>query len=524
MRGTRTTKPTSLASPLKGWNTRDPFEAMDPLDAIMLDNWYPTVNGLVVRNGFVRYATGADFVLVDDSAPANPLTDDSGVPFSGGGFGPVETLAAFTSGTVNKFLAAASGAIYDITLGGVVGTALKEGFANNHWATAVFNGHQFWVNGADPMQIYDGSALSNAGFTGVSLSSLFGVGVFNNRLYFWDGISPGFWYGGVNSIAGALTFFSFGMTTRTGGNLIQVEVFSYDGGLGIQDYTCFFLASGEVLMYQGTDPSNANNWALVGRYMLPPLVDREAICRYGGDIYCATQSDHQQVSKLLIALKLGESTPLTKISGAARNAFLGGEGRLGWQAIYYPQGTRLIFNVPNADGSFFQHVYNTSTQAWCRFTGMNAYCWEVFQGKLYFGGINGVYQADWDSTDNGDPITAIAQQAWQLFDSPLTKRVAAVRPIVQSGGLSNFNFGMAFDYDTPSVQVPASGTPTGVGGLIWGLGRWGSSYWRGGGVVNSQWKVAGGQGSAVGLGLAANTATGATWIRTDFMIEPGSAL
>jgi hypothetical protein len=407
---------------------------------------------------------------------------------------------------------------------GAVGAPIKTGFLNNIWQTAVFNGHQFWVNGTDTAQTYDGTTMANAGFTGTSLSALVDVGVFHNRLYFWDGVSCGFWYGTVLGITGALTFFDFSMEVYQGGNLVAVEVLSYDGGTGISAYTCFFLSSGEVLMYQGTDPSNASNWSLVGRYILPPIVDRRAITRYGGDVYLATQSDHQQLSKLLIALKLGESTPLTKISGAAAAAYQAGSGLQGWQAIYYPFGARLIFNIPNSDGSFSQHVYNTSTQAWCRFTGMNANCWGVYQGMLYFGGIGTVYQADFDSTDLGMPVFALAQQAWQIFGTPSTKRIAAVRPIVQSGGLANFNFGLGFDYQTPEVTVSGTGVPAGVGGLVWGSGNWGNAYWRGGGVVDSRWHMAGGAGAAVGLGIAADTSTGATWIRTDFLIEPGAQL
>lgn len=518
----RTTAPETVAAALKGWNTRDPYEAMDPLDAILLDNWYPSVNGLVVRNGTISYATGLSSLALLADDVVTVLTDDTGTPF--GGASPVQTLATFSSGSVNKFLAACGGKIFDVSNAGTVGIPVKSGFANDHWSTVVFNRHQLWANGVDPVQIYDGTTMSDAAFTGVSTSTLVGVGVFHNRLYFWDGVSPSFWYGTVLGIAGALTNFDFSMVTEAGGNLLAIEVLSYDGGTGINNYTCFFLTSGEVLMYQGTDPSNANNWALVGRYKLAPIVDRDAILRYGGDVYLATQSDHQQLSKMLIALKLGESLPLTKISGAATAAFQASAGLGGWQAIYYPVGTRLIFNIPNSDGSFHQHVYNTSTEAWCRFTGMNANCWGVYRDKLYFGGIGTVYQADFGSTDLGKSIFALGQQAWQIFGSPLTKRIAAVRPIVQSGGLANFNFGLGFDYQPAEVTVASTGVPVGVGGLIWGQGNWGSSFWRGGGVVDSRWHMAGGAGSSVGLGVAADTQTGATWIRTDFLIEPGTQL
>ena len=81
--------PKTIAAPLLGWNTRDPFEAMEPTDAVLLDNWYPDFGGVSVRNGFRAYATGL--------------------------LGPVETLATFESGRFNQFLAAAGQSIYDIS-------------------------------------------------------------------------------------------------------------------------------------------------------------------------------------------------------------------------------------------------------------------------------------------------------------------------------------------------------------------------------------------------------------------------
>src|ERR1700744_1142402 len=77
--------PPSVGGPIKGWNTRDALTAMDPLDAVQLDNWYPDASGINMRNGYVVYATGL-------------------------GSGTVQTLAEYNAGSVRKLLAAASGA------------------------------------------------------------------------------------------------------------------------------------------------------------------------------------------------------------------------------------------------------------------------------------------------------------------------------------------------------------------------------------------------------------------------------
>lgn len=494
----RTTKPTSIAAPLKGWNTRDPYEAMDPQDAILLDNWYPDFGGLKSRTG------SANFKLVTNAFP-------------------VRTLAAFRTSDFNLFLAACGGSILEIS--GAIVSPVGLNFASDTWDTAVFQNRQFWANGVDPVQSYDGTTMVPAAFTGVNTSTLAGVGAFHQRLFFWTGHDPSFWYGPVNGIAGALSNFSLSTVQSEGGNLIAVEVLSYDGGTGINDYTCFFMSSGEVLIYTGTDPSNAANWALSGRYQLPPLVTPRALTRYGGDIYMTTANDHQQLSKYLIALKLGETPPQTKATGAVQRAYQLGKSLPGWQSIYYPAGTRIIHNIPNTNNTYSQHVFNTSTQAWCRFRGMNALCWGLYNDKLYFGTSDGhVVQADTGSTDNGAAILSQSQQAWQMFDSPLFKRIALVRPIVQSNGLADFNFGLGFDYQEPSISIPDETLPLG-NALVFGATSWGAPHvWGGLGVTDPRWHIAGGEGGAIGLSLNANTQIGAAWIRTDFQVEFGTQI
>lgn len=496
----RKSTPVTVAAPIKGWNTRDPFEAMDPLDAIVLDNWYPDFAGVNLRNGSLNFATGL-----------GPL--------------PVKTLASFRSGSTSKFLAACNLSIFDITAGGSTLTPVAAGFQSDIWQTVLFNRHQFWVNGSDPAQIYDGTTMAATGFTGTSMATMNGVGAFNNRLYFWTGTQTGFWYGPVLGISGALSFFDFSMATETGGNLTSVATLSYDGGTGINNYTCFFLSSGEVLLYSGTDPSNASNWAKVGSYLLPRPVALRAMCRYGGDIYFTTSSDHQQLSKLLIALKLGEVPPPTKATGAVKTAWEQGVQLQGWQALYYPAGRRMMFNIPNPDGTFSQHVYNTSTNAWCRFNGMKAYCWAIYQDSLYYGSDTGaVIQADTGLSDNGSAIVAQGQQAWQLFETPLKKRVTAVRPVIQANASATFNFGLGFDYQDAGISIPDTAAIAN-NALVWGASRWGTpTVWGADGVTDSRWHIAGGEGGAIGISLGVSASVKASWVRTDVMIEPGSAL
>src|SRR6516162_7941264 len=58
----RLSTPQEAPAPLAGWNTRDPFEVMEPTDAILLDNWFPDFQGLTSRGGSLTFAGGLDSV------------------------------------------------------------------------------------------------------------------------------------------------------------------------------------------------------------------------------------------------------------------------------------------------------------------------------------------------------------------------------------------------------------------------------------------------------------------------------
>lgn len=492
-------KSTSLVSPIKGWNTRDALDAMDPLDAIQLDNFFPDGGGCAVRNGYRSYATNV-------------------------GGGPVKTVAEFNAGLTRKFLAAASGGIYDISGGGAIAAPLASGFSDDAWQTANFLSRLFFVNGADIMQVFDGAVLANGAFTGVSLSTLVGVWVYQQRLFFWQKNSTGFWYAQLNSINGALAFYDLATFTPRGGNLIAVTSMSQDGGAGVQDFIVFIMSSGDCLIFVGNDPSNLNAWSEVGRFRISPPVSIRAVCNYGAEAFLTTFDDHVPLHQELVALKLGQLAPRSKASGAVQAAVIANPSGFGWEALYYPRGRRLIFNIPNPDGSFSQHIQNTASadQPWCGFTGMNAFCFGLFRDLLYFGGQGGnVYQADVGNLDLTAPITATAQQAWNSFKSPLRKQITAVRPIFQAFQSASYSFGLGFDYGQINIRIDAA---SGSAGSPWDTSPWDTSPWSVENVINTRWNAGAGNGTAVGMKLTIASIEGASWLRTDLKFQVGNAL
>lgn len=487
--------PQSVPAPIGGINTRDALDAMDPTDAVIFTNFYSDGGGVQLRNGFAQFATGM-------------------------GTGYVQTLAEFQGATQDKFLAAANGNIYDISSG--TPSSLGSGFTSNTWQTTNFLDRLVFVNGADHGQIYDGSTLADDAFTGVSTDTLYGVFQYQQRLFFWEKESTGFWYGLINSISGALAFYDLGAFSSRGGHLIAMTTISHDGGNGVTNLAVFIMSSGDCLLFLGNDPALTTNWQLVGIYNISPPVNVRSVYGYGADSFLTTFDDHVPLQQQLVALKLGQLPPRSKISNAVRDAVQANKGAFGWQALFYPQGRRLIFNIPNPDGTFYQHVTNTTNGSWQIFTGMNGCCWGLFNDNLYFGGTNGtVYRADTGSMDLDQAVSGDAQQAWNNFNDPMRKHVKAIRPIVQSVGSLAYAFGIGFDYGATNVGIapnsPNVGSP-------WNTSPWNTSPWSPEIEIDTRWRIGGGTGTAISFRLRVNSMQPMQWLRTDFRTEQGNAL
>lgn len=509
-------EPTQVPAPIMGWNTRDALDAMDPQDAVLLDNWLPDAGGVNLRNGFVSYAAVG--------YPAFSTGFSSGflsTPQTASG--PVKTLVEFNAGTVRKFLAAANGSFYDVSAPGV-GVLLANDFTNDGWQTCAFLSRLFFCNGSDTAQVYDGTSFADADFTGVALNSLIGVAQYQQRLFFWQSNSVGFWFAPLNSISGSLSFYDLSAFSPNGGNLIAVTTYSHDGGNGVQDFIVFVMSSGDALIFFGNDPADATAWSMVGRYRISPPVSPRAVCNYGAEAFLTTFDDHVPLQQQLVALKLGQLPPRSKVSNAVQQAVIANLSSFGWQALYYPRGRRLIFNIPNPDGTFNQHICNTGNpnQPWCRFVNMNAFCWGLYKDQLYFGAaVGNVFQADTGSLDGLGAVQGSAQQSWNVFNNPLRKRTSVSRPLLQVTGAAGISFGLGYDYGdiniTNAIVTESSGSP-------WDTSPWDTSPWSPESVISQGWRIAGGTGVAIGIGLNVAATQPVQWLRTDLRFEQGAAL
>jgi hypothetical protein len=428
----------------------------------------------------------------------------------------IDTVIEFFNGVTRRLLAASPTNIYNATSAGAA-PSLAGSFTNGRWQTSMMNGIMGLVNGDDVPQEFDGTTVSPNTISGPTIANLSGINVFKNRSYFWEDGSQSFWYSIVDALGAVLTEFALGEVAAQGGSLVAMTSWTKDGGSGPDDFAVFIMSSGEVIVYQGSDPGTAADWAIVGRYTVPTPLDIRGISKLGGDIALLTDADI-----ILIPAAFSRATPEpSKLIGAIKVAAPTYRANTGWQAIFYRRKSLLLLNIPISATEFEQYVMNVDTGAPARFIDQASRSWGIFDSDLYFGSTNGiVYQADSGFDDNNTNINCDARQAWSDLGSPDIKQINAFRYVFS--GTSGFDAGGDVGFDFVNAVLNRAVT-TGGSGTAWGS-PWGSA-WGSTQEVIQDWTLGAGSGQMVSaqLSLGIQDETPA-WYRTDFMVADGFSI
>ncbi len=475
-------KGASIPAPVEGWDAASPIAAMPPKRAVALDNWFPQPGWVELRKGHVVHCDTGDGE-------------------------PVESVMAY-HGSVQTFIFAASnGKIFDVTSGTAVSAV--SGLTNNRWQHVNFTtsgGHYLYcVNGDDDPEVFDGSTWSNPSITGpVTAADFIGVNVYKSRLWFVPKASTKVVYLATDSIAGTATTFELGGVMSLGGHVEAMGTWSVDAGNGPEDYAVFVTSRGQVMVYRG-DP--ATTFSLVGVFNIGSPLGRRCLKRAGADLAIICVDGVVPLSKAMIFERAAiVKVALTdRILNAMNRAALSYGENFGWQLESYARGTRIVLNVPvQENAEQVQFVMNTQHGAWCRFTGMNANCWEVWNDRIFFGGNDGkVYEADVSGTDISSSLMGTIKGAFQFFgERGRQKRWTALRPIYATD--SDFSPGLGFNVDfrdDASIYTPQSIVNVGA---LWDDAEWDVDDWGGSFTTKTDWRSAPGMGFCAAVTMTAN--------------------
>jgi hypothetical protein len=498
----------TIPSPTRGLNKRDNEASLDVRDAVELVNWNPETSSVELRKGYGSAVS------------------------TGVGSSDIEYIGSYISGATKTLIAAGGGRIYNCTTPGAA-VELASGFSANDWQDELFNDKLVLVNGADAPQEFDGSSISalTVSGTGLTVAHLVGVQNFKSRNYYWEkegGTNArSFWYTAVNAHAGSLTRFSLPMQK---GYLHSIVTWSRDGGAGPDDLIAFITSQGNAIIYQGSNPSDASDWALVGNFTMPLPLSIRGTIKQGGEAIVMTRGGYLPLSAILRGAKEAEAIS-DRISGLVKEAAVLYGDNTGWEVVQYPDGSYLIFNVPVSATLFIQHVMNILTGAWTTWSseGVVTRTWGVHDTDLYIGDQSGnLYKFGSDEHDNGSPVRGTARQAPSYFGNPGSiKQVTAIQPTVRaSAGVSI------------SIDAEADFIPSDIAANLYTLtpsdDSWGDAaanwedwdvIWGGSTAAVKRWYSASAIGDAIGCKfLAETTAETIEWLSTTYAFKIGRGI
>lgn len=461
--------PAFVPAPVGGLNGRDSYAAMPISDAFLMDNWFPRNTTVDTRGGSVDYVQNIN--------------------------APVESLEVYTGGAGSVMLAFAGGNIFDVSADSdVTPPLLRSGQNSSRITSAMFSnaGNQFLLvfSGLDQPLAFDGAAFTPLAYTGITGApeTLYGPHAFKGRVFIAQKDKLGFYYLDVGAIQGPAHFFDLSQVSLKGGSLVCITSFSNDGtGVGPEDYALFVTSEGEYILYNGTDPSNSANWALVGRYLGPVPIGHKGYFRFRSDVYFITREGVMSFSQIRQTGEgVAEDTYITSKLGVHYKDLTTYSFVHGWGGFIYPTGSMLIVNIPTTgsiSGEYCQFAMNTDTNAWGRFIHLPSICWALFNRIPYFGTFDGrVVEFDAGATDNGKEVRAVARQAWSTFETEtgigvVDKQFHMASIILKADGQPNVscNINVNFEDDQPAQVANLAENP----GASWNIAAWNAEYWAG---------------------------------------------
>ena len=292
--------------------------------------------------------------------------------------------------------------------------------------------------------------------SGDSIHNMYGVSSFKSRIYAWPKSEPKFFYGSTDSILGTLEPFSLGHVAPRSQHIMTFFGMTRDGGSGPDDFATFIMNDGAVVVYQGSDPGDANNWALVGTYQIGKPMGRRCAVAAKSQHYVMCEDDIWVLPRDL----QGKNQPTNFVkerrapSGFEPAEIDGVYNNVTGQLIY-EDGTVIALNQPGEPGfTFLQGLVNPI----------------VHVGRTFFADTNtpddDAVLLEFNPTESGS--TNYGSPALKTAPIPINSRanISLYNPIFKQsdGNKIVFKSRVLYDFSASAdwVTATASGDTTGV--------------------------------------------------------------
>ena len=466
-----------LPAPLRGLIETENWSFTKPGSAVVLNNWFPTQRGIRLRGGIEFWCQVPD--------PIEPIVSSFDYIHAG-----VNRMYASTPSRLFDVTFDVPTLLFDVSNGNFASAQLAN--AGGDYLIAVNdNGeHALRFDGTDWASLdssYVGTPSRITGPLGTSVEDGTGltyVWKYRNRLFFIQGGTMDAWYLPLNAVGGILDLVPLSGAATRGGSLLWGGAWTVDGGDGGVDDKCVFgTTEGELLIFSGSNPGDAQNWRQEGRYDLSRPLGKNANIRVGGDLLVATIDGIVPVSAAMTkdpaALSLSAVSlnvePMWTRETRTKSV-------LPWTMHKWDERDAMFVSFPG--GTTYDTkacgVINLHTGAWARYTGWDATCFMKLREAMFFGTQDGkIFMADQTGTDDGNIYVATMVGGWEMFQSPpnqITWLQARASFFSRPSEPFEPQITSAVDY---TVNIPSPPPVRAITNIydVWNLGLWDEALW-----------------------------------------------
>ena len=511
-----------VPAPTGGLNYRDPIVAMQPTDAVVLNNMIPKQQGVELRKGWQEFSDAINI-------GGNPQSAES-----------VFQYRAPNSAN-NKIFMATAGNIYDITAGGtpvlvVSGTGSN---ANDWWTTqfstvadtfllAVSPGAGYWTYSTATGWLDRTASTTNLPNTVRT------VAVWKRRVWFTADDARVYYLNSVDVITNTCTAFPMGAMLRNGGYVSALVNWTLDAGIGIDDYLVAIGSEGDVAVWEGSDPSNASLFALKGCWYVGPVPKHGSyFTQLGGDVMIVSELGLVPMSRLIngsYSVDNQNAGPAIKIQSVFAPFVRRLKNEKFFNVFVVPNSEVLVISLPVDNGYYRQFAMNISTGAWCQFANFPIRSAAAIGGELYFGKSDGTVcrglygQRDGVAQDGSGgtfPVGEI-QCAYNAFNTPAQlKKFCLARNIFFASAAPSVNTNVNIQYFTQDTSGAPSFNTTNV--VLWNSGIWNVAVWVSENNFES-WHGVNGLGYYGSLRIKLTGIPGSTFLSSHLLCETGGVM